>query len=176
MAENNFREDLFYRINVLGIELPALRDREGDVANLISHFLDSQWHIDDAALRAMCSYSWPGNVRQLINVIQRATIMADGNEITLDDLPTEITNSQEQGNLTTFNETNLQLPAAVQASTENADGQLMTLDDITKVYIHCVLESLGGNKAKAARVLGIHRRKLYRLLERFESGDSNAQA
>ena len=92
VAASRFREDLFYRINVLSLQLPALRDRDGDIDRLIAHFLPNDWQIDESARQAMQRYSWPGNVRQLNNVIERATIMADGNEITLDDLPAEISN------------------------------------------------------------------------------------
>ena len=102
----------------------------------------------------MNAYDWPGNVRELINVVQRATILADGNEITLDDLPRELTHRSPSHR-----------PATVVTTT--ADG--VKLDDVQRHHVLEVLRQQGGNKAKTARVLGIHRRKLYRLLERFES-------
>ena len=86
-----FREDLFYRVNVLPIQLPPLRERDGDIDMLIDHFLQKPWVVDPEARQVMNNYAWPGNVRELINVIQRAMILADGNEITLDDLPRELT-------------------------------------------------------------------------------------
>ncbi len=102
----------------------------------------------------MNAYDWPGNVRELINVTQRATILADGNEITLDDLPRELTHRAP-----------VQRPANL--ITPSVDG--IKLDDVQRHHVLEVLRQQGGNKAKTARVLGIHRRKLYRLLERFEA-------
>ena len=149
-----FREDLFYRVNVLPILLPPLRERYGDIDLLIDHFLPEQWHVDPEARAAMNAYEWPGNVRELINVVQRATILADGNEITLDDLPRELTHRSPS-------------QRAVTLAAPSADG--IKLDDVQRHHVLEVLRQQGGNKAKTARVLGIHRRKLYRLLERFES-------
>jgi DNA-binding NtrC family response regulator len=167
----NFREDLFYRINVLSLDLPPLRQRQGDVDRLIDHFLPVPWHVDPAAREALNRYPWPGNVRQLINVIQRATILADGKDVTLDDLPSEIADCVDG---------EVEPPATAPASPADrgragetdlhaAAGQSMKLDDVAKAHVLRVLELENGNKAKAARVLGIHRRKLYRLLERFEN-------
>ena len=150
----SFREDLFYRVNVLPINLPPLRERLGDIDLLIDHFLPDEWHIDPEARAALNAYDWPGNVRELINVTQRATILADGNEITLDDLPRELTHRAP-----------VQRPANL--ITPSVDG--IKLDDVQRHHVLEVLRQQGGNKAKTARVLGIHRRKLYRLLERFEA-------
>jgi DNA-binding NtrC family response regulator len=161
VKDGKFREDLFYRVNVLPIQLPPLRERPGDVDLLVDHFLQENWQIDDEARAAMNAYPWPGNVRELINVIQRATILADGNEITIDDLPREIADRQCRV------EDSLPQPVdslhETHASLEYGDR----LDDIAKVHVFEVLQKNNGNKAKAARALGIHRRKLYRLLERF---------
>jgi DNA-binding NtrC family response regulator len=161
VKSGSFREDLFYRVNVLPIDLPPLRQRRGDIDLLIDHFMPEQWHIDTEARAAMNSYDWPGNVRELINVVQRATILADGNEITLDDLPRELT---------------LRVPShrtsASSAPLPAADG--IKLDDVQRHHVLEVLRQQGGNKAKTARVLGIHRRKLYRLLERFEQDTASA--
>jgi transcriptional regulator with GAF, ATPase, and Fis domain len=150
-----FREDLFYRVNVLPILLPPLRERTGDVDLLIDHFLPPPWHIDPDARQAMNVYDWPGNVRELINVVQRATILADNEEITLDDLPREVTHRS------------LTAKPAPAAAVTPVDG--VKLDDVQRIHVLEVLRQQGGNKAKTARVLGIHRRKLYRLLERFEA-------
>lgn len=149
-----FREDLYYRVNVLPIDLPPLRDRHGDIDLLIDHFLPRPWHVDPEAREAMNAYDWPGNVRELINVTQRATILADENEITLDDLPRELTHRAAQAK-----------PAAPAVTVDRG----VKLEDIQRAHVLEVLKQQGGNKAKTARVLGIHRRKLYRLLERFES-------
>ena len=168
VTNGNFREDLFYRINVLSIQLPALRERRGDLNLLVDHFLDAGWTVDEPARAALNQYHWPGNVRQLINVIQRATIMAEGKEITLDDLPMEIC---ELAADEPPDPTDSELPEVIRAVAQSDGGQVMSLDDVNKAYVLCILESLEGNKSKAARVLGIHRRKLYRMLERYENGE-----
>jgi DNA-binding NtrC family response regulator len=158
VAERNFREDLYYRINVLPIDLPPLRDREGDVDCLIDHFLPNPWTIDSPASQAMNRYTWPGNVRQLMNVLQRATVLAEHNEITLDDLPREI---DDHDYAVRFNSSSVVLDKPAIGCTE------IKLEDLTRVHVLEVLAKEDGNKAAAARRLGIHRRKLYRLLERF---------
>ena len=162
-----FREDLYYRVNVLPIQLPPLRQRPGDVDLLIDHFLQPGWHIDPDARLAMNQYSWPGNIRELINVIQRATILADGNEITVDDLPTEL--------LPTGLAPKVRLDQCdsldeIEPSMSHAEigESIDRLDSIAKAHVLEVLKRHNGNKAQAARTLGIHRRKLYRLLERYQ--------
>ena len=183
VAEGNFREDLFYRINVLSLLLPPLREREGDVDRLIDHYLSVPYEIDDDARTALNAYAWPGNIRQLINVIQRATIMADGNDVTMDDLPTEIANTAEspmqpdQKDTPEPKRAEQTSPPVVSSST-NSDArnsnqsEPLTLDEVAKAHVLRVLDAQNGNKAKAARVLGIHRRKLYRLLERYQDPDA----
>ncbi|MGI9471508.1 MAG: sigma-54-dependent transcriptional regulator [Rubripirellula sp.] len=154
-----FREDLYYRVNVLPINLPPLRERTGDIDQLIDHFLVPPWHIDAEARQILNSYEWPGNVRELINVTQRATILADGDEITTDDLPRELTHRV----------------AAPKVVTVLPSGDGIKLDEVQRLHVLEVLRKEGGNKAKTARVLGIHRRKLYRLLERFATETSNEE-
>jgi DNA-binding NtrC family response regulator len=156
-----FREDLYYRVNVLPLHLPPLRERDGDIDLLIDNFLQKPWSVDAEARQAMAGYRWPGNVRELINVIQRAMILADGHEITLDDLPRELTEGAgvSRGALSPPQSP---IRAALQ---EPPVGD--RLDDIAKAHVLEVLKKHNGNKAQAARTLGIHRRKLYRLLERF---------
>ena len=93
VAAGRFREDLYYRINVMSLELPPLRKREGDVPLLIRSMLGKGWSITDDAQLAMEKYQWPGNVRQLKNAIERAQILANDDRITIDDLPAEIVES-----------------------------------------------------------------------------------
>jgi DNA-binding NtrC family response regulator len=172
VAAGNFREDLYYRINVLSLELPALKDREGDVNQLIDHFTPADWRVDDKVRLVLDRYEWPGNVRQLINVLERAMILAEGREITIDDLPSEIVDSAMG---VAASPAELRAPKPVSESA--VDGTLkksMKLDDVARVHVLEVLASENNNKASAARKLGIHRRKLYRLLERFEKSESNA--
>lgn len=165
VKEGRFREDLYFRVNVLPIALPPLRDRSGDIAELVQHFLAPPWTVDSEAMQALQAYPWPGNVRELINVIERAMILADGDEITTDDLPREIVEA-----FATEKPTPPEAPPPVLVpNAQEPEPPLNRLDDIAKAHILSTLEKHGGNKAQAARALGIHRRKLYRLLERFES-------
>ncbi|WP_436715324.1 sigma-54 dependent transcriptional regulator [Roseiconus lacunae] len=160
VSQGRFRQDLYYRINVLSLELPPLRDRPGDIDRLIDYHLPVPWHIDDAAREALNRYFWPGNIRQLINVIQRATILADGNDITPDDLPSEVVRVLDGADHSSP-------PTSPNATAPIELPSSLKLDDVAKHHVLRVLELENGNKAKTARVLGIHRRKLYRLLERF---------
>ena len=149
VAAKRFREDLFYRINVLGIELPPLRDRRKDIPLLVEHVLGPGWTIEPEAEDAMNSYDWPGNVRQLRNALERAMILADDHIITADDLPAEV-----------FGQSTAGAVSALPVDTSD-------LASIERAHIERVLQQEGGNKSRAAKALGIHRRKLYRLLERF---------
>ncbi|SFH56829.1 sigma-54-dependent transcriptional regulator [Planctomicrobium piriforme] len=151
VREGRFREDLYYRINVITIDLPPLRSRGTDVNLLIDHMLGGSWEVEPEAREAMHRYHWPGNVRQLINAMDRAMILADDNVITLDDLPREVIHAE------------LTQPAS---PAEAAESQT-DLSAIERAHIVAILKKEKGNKARAARTLGIHRRKLYRLIERF---------
>ena len=157
-----FREDLYYRINVMSLELPPLRERAGDVALLVRHFLGSGWEIDPAALSAMERYRWPGNVRQLINAIERAKILAESETIAIGDLPREVS-AQEAGDAA---------PAEDRAASEAVDD----LAAIQRSKVVEVLRREAGNKSRAARALGIDRRKLYRLLEKYAIADAELVA
>ena len=149
VSEGRFREDLYYRINVMSLVLPPLRERGQDINLLTDHSLGSDWEIEDDARAALHAYPWPGNVRQLINALERAMILADDHLITLDDLPVEVTDHSSP-NGAPFDTTGVK-----------------RLDLIERAHIIDVLRQEHGNKARAARSLGIHRRKLYRLLERL---------
>ncbi len=190
VQEGRFREDLFYRVNVLPIHLPPLRERGGDVDLLIDHFMEPGWTITLAARAAMRAYHWPGNVRELINVIQRATILAENREITLRDLPRDMAHGFEEkistvagtgvasgGAVSVMEDRTLGHPVATSQagspagspptiSMDVAAGS-QALDDVARSHVVDVLQRCNGNKAQAARMLGIHRRKLYRLLERY---------
>lgn len=144
-----FREDLYYRINVMTIELPPLRERHGDIPILVNHFLGSGWNVDPEALRMMEGYHWPGNVRQLINVLERGKILADQNRIRLIDLPKEIVSTSPRV-----------MPAIVEVDRDD-------LASIERAKVVEILQREHGNKTHAAKRLGIDRRKLYRLIERY---------
>lgn len=166
-----FREDLFYRINVFSIQLPTLREREGDVDRLIDHFLPRSFRIEQDARDALNRYPWPGNIRQLINVIERATILAENFDIMLDDLPCEIVsyNQALPGRSRTESTDSLHAPSNASPYSEMLGDARFKLDDVVRVHVEEVLAKEHGNKASTARRLGIHRRKLYRLLDRFQN-------
>jgi DNA-binding NtrC family response regulator len=145
-----FREDLYYRINVMSLQLPPLRVREGDIPLLIQKFIGSDWKIDDEALHAIHAYHWPGNVRQLINAIERAKIMSDENTIRIYDLPQDVTRTRVEGHTPQ--------PAV--------DGD--RLDQLERAHVVEILARERGNKARTARALGINRRSLYRLVEKYQ--------
>lgn len=158
VKENRFREDLYYRINVMSVRLPPLNERKGDVELLIRHFLPPEWGIDPEALEALLAYHWPGNVRQLINALDRASVLADENLLTIDDLPREIARPPEPN------------PEHREAEATPLTAPPVDASDLASVersHIVEVLRREQGNKARAARALGIHRRKLYRLIERL---------
>ncbi len=144
-----FREDLYYRINVMSLELPPLRERDGDIPLLVQHFLGKRWEIEDQALELLQGYHWPGNVRQLINVLERAQILADEPVIRSANLPRQV-----------LKHTAMEGPRIWQETDELAALQRSKILE--------VLRREEGNKTRAARALGIERRKLYRLLEKFD--------
>jgi len=158
VEEKRFREDLFYRINVVRIEVPPLRARGGDILRLAQHFLEryaSQSRrsvvgmTHDAAER-LSHYPWPGNVRELQNCIERAVTLAQSDRIGADDLPDKIDDYKRGG-------------MAVDAS---SPLELLPMEEVERRHIRKVLEAVGGNKTLAAQILGFDRRTLYRKLGR----------
>jgi DNA-binding NtrC family response regulator len=149
VAAGRFREDLYYRINVMSLELPPIRERTGDIPLLIAHHLGPDWKIQDAALSALVQYSWPGNVRQLFNALERGKIMSEGQLLRTGDLPHDIFKQVEW----------------------SEDGEHRKTDHLTSIERAKVVEVLrreSGNKTRAAITLGIDRRKLYRLVEKYD--------
>ena len=151
VRQGRFREDLYYRINIMSLELPPLRQRTGDIGLLVARFLGHDWQIEPEAIAAMESYAWPGNVRQLINAIERAKILADENLVRLEDLPLEVRRP----------------PSDSPSRGGPGDDRL---EEIERSHVLEILERERGNKARAARALGINRRSLYRLLEKYGVG------
>jgi DNA-binding NtrC family response regulator len=152
-----FREDLFYRINVLTILLPPLREREGDIRLLVDHFTGPEWRVDDDVFRVFDNYSWPGNVRQLQNAIERAKILAEDEWIRAQNLPPEIVKGASTAPVRQL-------------------GPNMDLDTLNKLHVEETYKRLGGNKARTARALGVGRRTLYRLLEKYGIESTEAGA
>jgi two-component system response regulator HydG len=157
VGEKRFRDDLYYRINVVQIEVPPLRDRASDILSLAQHFIDQIGRrsrkpvrgMSAAAARLLLDYDWPGNVRELENCLERAIALCRLDEITTDDLPVKVTEYESLN--------------VVIASDSPAD--LVTIDEMERRYVRQVLKAVGGNKTHAARVLGIDRRSVYRRLE-----------
>jgi two-component system response regulator HydG len=157
--EKRFREDLFYRINVVRIDLPPLRHR-GDVLELAQHLLVQHAKrsgrpilgISVQAAERLVAYRWPGNVRELQNCIERAVAFARFDEIAVDDLPETVRRFQKEG------------PLAWEAGDTD---QLICLEELERRYVERALSLLGGNKSRVAEILGIDRRTLYRRLDRW---------
>jgi DNA-binding NtrC family response regulator len=137
---------------VLSLELPPLRQREGDIQRLLDHFLSPHWTMDPEAERTLAAYAWPGNVRQLINAIERAKIMAEGDVIHVADLPPDVRQVRAAGDW----------PA-----TQPTDD----LASIERGKVIEVLRRVAGNKTRAAKALGVDRRKIYRLMEKYGIGE-----
>jgi DNA-binding NtrC family response regulator len=165
-----FREDLFYRLNVITIQLPALKERKEDIPAIVHHFLTTRqvgktrFSVDPAAMAALCSYIWPGNIRELANVVERAQILAEGDTITLDDLPDNISGAVAAPESTPIACTGGAPSLALPALTSDADP--LHLSEVERRHVARVLGMHGGNKVHAAKALGISRRALYRLIEK----------
>ncbi|MET0790437.1 MAG: sigma-54 dependent transcriptional regulator [Polyangiaceae bacterium] len=161
IEERKFREDLYYRINVIHVELPPLRARGADVLLLATHYLEhfaaqSQKDVrslDAEAAEKLSSYAWPGNVRELANCMERAVALTRNESIGVADLPEKIRTYR----------TSHVLVAATDPT------ELVPMEEVEKRYILRVLEAVGGNKTLAAQVLGLDRKTLYRKLDRYGS-------
>ncbi len=159
LEAKRFREDLYFRINVIHIELPPLRARPGDILPIAQHFAvqfatraeKNIRGISTAAAEKLLGYAWPGNVRELQNCIERAVALARYEELSPDDLPERVRD---------YRSTDLVVV------TDNP-AELVSMEELERRYIVRVLEAVGGNKTAAARVLGFERKTLYRKLEHF---------
>jgi DNA-binding NtrC family response regulator len=156
----NFREDLYWRLNVIQLELPPLRKRSFDIPLLIEHFINRHaeaagippLEVSPEALAILTAYSWPGNVRELENVIEGAVAMSSGSILTPEDLPERVRTGNQA------------MPLL-----ERAKAQQMTLRQLEHLYIAETLRSAGGNKSRVAEMLGLDRKTLYRKLEECRS-------
>jgi transcriptional regulator with PAS, ATPase and Fis domain len=151
VKEKRFREDLFYRINVLTIHLPPLRERTGDLEKLIRHFTGPDWSLDANIIPTLERYSWPGNIRQLQNAIDRAKILADDRRVRVENLPPEIVDGEH----------------AYSCLEPNGEVDLFTH---TRRHVLETYRRHRGNKSETARALHVSRRTLYRLLEKYGAG------
>jgi len=159
-----FRGDLLYRLNVIQLHLPPLRERREDIHLLVAHFLrkhapetGNSMALDEKAMQCLTNYYWPGNVRELENVIERAITLSQGTAIAIDDLPERIRLQQ----------THDTPPLSADDLVALFSG-LPNLDEIERRYILHVLEATGNNRKRTAEILGINRKTLYRMAARFE--------
>ena len=159
IREKRFREDLYYRLNVIEIRLPPLRDRKEDIPLLCEMMIQKSavgrqkqvTKITEAALGLLLDHSWPGNVRELENVIERGVTLTQGETITPNDLPLAIRETQGERHFI-----------------EESAERLLPLEEMEKLYIKRMLEKTRGNKFQAAQILGIDRKTLYRKLGDME--------
>ena len=164
IAEHRFREDLFYRLNVVHIQVPPLRERKDDIPLLVASFLEEFAKennkkitgIDARARSALYKYNWPGNIRQLRNCIESAVVMCSGSEITLEDLPPSVSGASDTDMIS--------IPVGI------------TLAEAEKILIQQNLAVNKGNKSKTADILGIVRKTLHRKIDEYnlEVGDTEA--
>ncbi|MCW8140284.1 MAG: sigma-54-dependent Fis family transcriptional regulator [Planctomycetota bacterium] len=168
VEEGRFRQDLFFRLNVIAVDLPPLRARGGDVLGLAQMFIEQQAartgkHVaglTGPAAERLLAYSWPGNVRELRNCIERAVALTAHERLIVEDLPAGIRDYRTTS------------PALVPEASDSS--QLPTLEEVERRYVLRVLDTVGGNKKLASRVLGLDRRTLYRKLERWRLGGGAA--
>jgi DNA-binding NtrC family response regulator len=158
VERGTFRADLFYRLNVIPLGIPALAERRDDIPLLVQHFLQklaskrglAQKKISKTAMDALCEYGWPGNVRELENVLERATILEDRETLEIDSFQENIHNRTKQGPDNFF------------------EGKpRATLEELEKEYLIKVLDSTGWQKKKASTILGINASTLYRKIQRY---------
>lgn len=165
VRENRFREDLYWRLNVIQLHVPPLRERAFDVPLLVEYFLQKSargksapLEISPEALALLTAYSWQGNVRELENTIERAVALARGAVLTPDDLPDRIKTGGSS--------------SIVLAK---AKSRRLTLVELEREYILEILRETGGNKSKAAEILGLDRKTLYRKLDEYRAADSSLE-
>ncbi|HXX27215.1 MAG TPA: sigma-54 dependent transcriptional regulator [Terriglobales bacterium] len=156
--KGTFRKDLYFRLNVVTVHLPALRERQSDIPILVHWFLDRyapgrSIQIMSAAMKCLLYYGWPGNVRELENSIERAIALGDGRAIDVNDLPPAIASASQDS------------ASTVPAATVSTD-----LEDIERATIERVFEQVKGDKSLAGKMLGISRATLYRKLKRYNIG------
>jgi DNA-binding NtrC family response regulator len=159
VQQGKFRQDLYYRLNVVRIDLPPLRERSEDIPSLVEHFMQkfaSQTKrkldgIEQDALAALMNHRWPGNVRELEHTIERAVLLGTESKIGRKDLSSR-----------------LAAPPDGRSPVAEAASKAYTLKDLEREYIMRVMENTGGNKTETAKILGVDRTTLYRKLEEYK--------
>jgi two-component system response regulator HydG len=170
VEKGTFRKDLFYRLNVVNLRLPSLRDRREDIPLLAAHFLDrisrehgTKFTLSDEALRTMMRHDWPGNVRELENSVERACALSSGPVLHLGDLPTQL---QQQGL-----EARRTIAAIGEPEAAGDPPEVKTLANLERDAILGAIRTLNGDKLQAAKLLGIGKTTLYRKLKEYGIAD-----
>jgi DNA-binding NtrC family response regulator len=166
VGEGRFRQDLYWRLNVIHLSVPPLRERPFDVPLLVEHFINkiaeksghAPLNVQPETLATLTAYSWPGNARELENVIERACALANGLSLTPDDLPERVRSNGQTS-----------------ALIARAKERRMTLRELEREYIVEALRMTGGNKSRAAEILGIDRRTLHRKLDEYRAEDPSCE-
>ena len=172
VEQGRFRKDLYYRLNVVTLRIPPLRERTQDIPLLAAHFLDrisretgTAYTLGDATLRTLMEYAWPGNVRELENSLERACALSSGPIVHLADLPTQLQNFR-----LAIRHSNPPAPLSI-AAHEDEKNPVVPLSEIEKQAILDTLRKLDGDKIQAAKLLGIGKTTLYRKLKEYGIGD-----
>jgi DNA-binding NtrC family response regulator len=168
VTAGRFREDLYYRLSVVTLRVPPLRDRRSDIPFLAERFLRSAsqlvgrgpLHFQEDAVKLLTAYDWPGNVRELESSVEYASLRARGAEVSIEDLPAKMQSDEVRSK-------------AARSPLAALYDDLPTLDELERRYLLHVLEVVGDNRTRAADVMGIDRRTLYRMAERFGLKESN---
>ncbi len=164
VRKGNFREDLYYRINVIFLTIPPLRERKEDIGLLVNYFIKQYAEANGRpapemtpeALQALVQYDWPGNVREVKNIVERMIVLSSGAKLTLDNIPEDILHGR--GN-----------SASRLSVTDSGHSESVgRIDQMEKGLIEKTLTDAGGNKSKAAQMLGISRRTLYRKIDEYK--------
>jgi two-component system response regulator HydG len=171
VERGTFRKDLFYRLNVVNLRLPSLRDRREDIPLLAAHFLDrisrehgTKFTLSDEALRTMMRHDWPGNVRELENSVERACALSSGPVLHLGDLPTQLQQQSLEARRTVL--------ATGEPVAAGIESSVKTLSDLERDAILGAIRTLNGDKLQAAKLLGIGKTTLYRKLKEYGIADS----
>ena len=159
VAEGKFRHDLYHRLNVIQLQIPALREHSQDIPLLSQHFIqyfNQRYHrdvsgFDSESMKRMCDYQWPGNIRELRNTVERAIVLADGQEL----------------HAQVFTE-----PMSSHTSCDAIDSDFPTIEELERRYLFKVLEHFGGNREKTAESLGINKSTLWRKLQLYRGEDT----
>jgi len=172
VAERRFREDLYYRVNVVKIPVPPLRERGSDILMLATHFLrkaaertrkgevEVEMKMPPQFAAPLLEYDWPGNVRELENCMERVVALARFDHVSVEDLPEKVRAYK---------------PDKVKLAIEDSN-EILTLDELARRYILRALRIVGGNRSRAAELLGLDRRTLYRRMEKYQQASSEEGA